>query len=474
MKYSRSRYTLWAARGSRNGLLLNTLSGAVDLASPELVRLVSRQAELEFDPSDESHQMLLDRGYYVESLRVEKAVARRLTTRAKAEAAAGDPPKFMFLPTLNCNLACPYCWQVIEQGGRRRQSQLMKDEAVQAAFDYLQADLGRRRRSPKGAIVSLFGGEPLIDAPAHHRLVRLIGDRCMQLGMHLHFATNGKDLAAFSGEIADYRPSIQVTADGLEFIDGRPCLLRAGQRLENLYGRVADLAAAGTAQFVLRFLVAEHTTGVLRRLADAVARDSRLASHFTLMVAPIQDRSSGAGPGASPKSRLLAAVVDQLDGHPYAPQILAADWRSLALLNGVRRADRTPPFPGFYHCEANVDLTCFDSDGYLYACYEAAGDRDLAFGTYWPRVRIDPKRLDRFRRHSAWAVHGCAKCALGPICGGGCRVYRLKKTRHDMKSYCEDLRLEVAEVLRNWRQVVRTFAPASAEAEAPSALLRQA
>jgi uncharacterized protein len=449
--YRKSRYTLAEPWPDGRGILVNAFSGAVDIVPGELVEFVRAMPDTELDLADPRHQTLIDRGYYVESAEVEDAVARIVGRRAKEQALKSSEVKYMFALTLKCNLSCSYCWQVIEHGNKRQRTPLMTEDMVEAAFRFIDHDMKERNKS--AAFISLFGGEPLIDRPEFHQLVKSIGDRTKARGLHLHFTTNGRQLRAFEAEVRRYAPSMQVTVDGVEFTDGRPVLTRAGQKLHGLYESILDFADRLHARIFLRFLLNESTVQSFVGLADVILARTDLKDALTLAVAPLQNKSSEIDSAIPPKFRVLSGLFDALKDRDYAHRISYVDWRSLNLFSGFRLGEDVLPSAGFYHCEANLDLTCFDQNGALYACYEGIGDPQFAVGSYWPKIQLDQDHLDQYRKRSAFSMPECTSCAMSPICGGGCEVRGYKKNGTYMHPYCDDLHAEASMVLRDWPRV---------------------
>jgi uncharacterized protein len=447
----RSRYTLGEPWADGRGILLNGFSGAVDIVPREAIDFVAEHREAELDPNDPLHATLLERGYYVHSREVEDAYARHVARRAKARARASGQPKYMFGLTLKCNLACHYCWQVVEHGSRRQRTPLMSEAMVDAAFELIDRDLERRRR--QDAFVSLFGGEPLIDHHDFRNLVNAVGQRTAERGKHLHFTTNGRDLAAYRDEIHRFGPSIQVTVDGAEVSPAQVVLTRAGQRLDGVFETLAEIMAEGRAATFLRFLASPATVPQFVALADRIFATPCFDDGFTLAVAPIQNKAERVDPAIPPKFRVLELLMEALRDRSYSSRIAFVDWRSLRLFDHLRAGEEALPSPSFFHCEANLELMCFGHDGRLYACYEAIGDPALSVGRYWPEVEIDEAHLAQYRDRSAFAMPECSECALSPICGGGCEVRGIKHNGTYMRPYCDALHAEARLVLRNWQEV---------------------
>lgn len=489
MAFHRSRYTLAEICDDGRGILINTLSGAVDYVSTEVVDFVKAATTTELERASPLHATLIERGYYVDSREVEDLVARSVANSAKKRARESADLKYMFFLTLRCNLSCSYCWQVIEHGGERQKTTLMSDEMVDAAFNYIDREMEAQNK--KSAWISLFGGEPLMDLPDNRRLVHSIGDRTKQRGLHLHFTTNGKQLHAYQSEIRKYKPSIQVTIDGVSFGQSVE-LYRAGQRLTGLFDILAQLATEGNTDLYLRFLVSKDSVREFSDLADVLFEDPRFAERFTLSVAPIQNKSIIEDPSISPKFEILFSLMNALKGKKYTHRIAYTDWRSLNLFSSLRAGREFLPPPLFFHCEANINLTCFDQNGKLSACYEGAGNSDFTFGTYYTEpsqpkqnndliqlpivhantgsaespgrscsstsecaenVRIDQEHLSQFRDRSAFAMPQCSECAMSPICGGGCQVRGYKKNGAYMFPYCDALHAETQQTMRHWHEL---------------------
>lgn len=451
--FARSRYTLAEPLGGGDGILVNAFSGAVDIVPAALADRIAGARQLVLDEECDDDRALIERGYFVESRECEDAAARLVARRAKQAALADKQIKYMFSLTLRCNLACNYCWQVIEHRKTRQKTALMSEEVVDAAFRFIDQDMAVRGKTQ--AFMSLFGGEPLIDRPQFHALVRLIGERVLDRGHHLHFTTNGRHLGAYRSEIDRYHPSIQITVDGICRIPGEGLTLtRAGQPLRNLLPLLRELVATrASGGIFLRFLVNTDTVADFVTLADEMFADPDVADGIQLACAPLQNKAARTDPAIPEKYRILDMLANALAGRAYAKRISYVDWRSLNLFAGLRGGDDVLPAAMFFHCEANVDLTCFDQDGRLYACYEAIGDQEMSIGRFWPEVDIDAGRLSSYRDRSAFTMAQCTDCAVSPICGGGCEVRGYKRSGDYALPYCDDLHAETALVMRNWRRM---------------------
>lgn len=90
-------------------LIMNTLTGAVDLVEPKVARvLFNRSSDTsalnDLDP--ETRTLLKSRGYLTD-MNEEQYVRESLETYYRSHPAL----QFTICPTYKCNLACPYCFQ---------------------------------------------------------------------------------------------------------------------------------------------------------------------------------------------------------------------------------------------------------------------------------------------------------------------------------------------------------------------------
>lgn len=494
------------------GLIINMLTGAVDIVPAKVVDYVKSTIHEYTDETTPPFSFLHERGYYVESAEVEDIFARALAKHRLLQAQRTAEPKYMFFSTLRCNLTCSYCWQVLEHGADRQRTAIMTDKMIEAAFRYIDIDLKRRRMLT--GTVSLFGGEPLIDRADSRAALRSICEQARQRHLHLHFTTNGKNLARYRNEVETFRPSIQVTVDGFHLDGNAPTLSRAQQRLPGLHEELRYLASRGLFQLYVRFLVSCDTIDQFVSYADEVHSDEAFSSSFVLGVAPIQNKSSTISMDVSPKFEILTTLLNALHGRTYTSRLAFTDWRSLYLFNYMRMGENLLPPANFYHCEAQTHLLCFGSDGLLYTCYEACGDTQFAVGQYFSEadpnvpptdsnpelsyrgpcsyfhvdpqqpqavpdiargsasidsdlssVKFDDEHLNQFRARTAFSIPQCSQCAMSPICGGGCQVKAMKKYGSNTLPYCDHLHEEVRQTMRNWEEISRMLLPIQSVAE---------
>ena len=129
-------------------------------------------------------------GFAVESEDDERAMLAEAYANYLAEMER-TPTQLIVVPTFGCNLSCTYCYQEPFVGGA---SGLIAPETIAALFAYIDRFHGQDQPRP---YLTLFGGEPLMDSPAHHDRVGRLMAGADERGMGVAVVTNGYDVEAF-------------------------------------------------------------------------------------------------------------------------------------------------------------------------------------------------------------------------------------------------------------------------------------
>jgi len=141
-------------------------------------------------PASLPEAALREAGFVVDGEAEDNALLERALAEWRSEV-AHTPTQLIVVPSFGCNLACTYCYQELfdpSAGG------LIRPEIIDAFFVYVDR---HHLPAPVKPYITLFGGEPLRDTPAHlDRIGRLLeGARARKLQVAV--VTNGHDLAAF-------------------------------------------------------------------------------------------------------------------------------------------------------------------------------------------------------------------------------------------------------------------------------------
>jgi uncharacterized protein len=228
--------------------LVHGYSGAVDHVSPAVVRYLLDRADPEQtwhvkdqeaaaasldgrdlpEPAAETVEMLRSRGYLTEmSSAEEREYVGRLSGFLHRKNLEGSAPAFMFVPSYECNLRCPYCYEAetrVQLSKLKVLRNTLTPEMVDAAYRSMDVIAGARfpgrENPPRKTTITLYGGEPL--ALENLPVVEYICEKGAERGYTFSAITNAVDLHHFLHLLGPGKIEfLQITLDGPKAIHDR-------------------------------------------------------------------------------------------------------------------------------------------------------------------------------------------------------------------------------------------------------------
>lgn len=402
-----TRYKVVHRLDERSSVLVNTLSGAVDVIENRYLPLLENPRELIDHP--DIHNALSDRGYIFPSRAAEEAALKQLSTDY-----GGDtrPTAFVICPTYACNLRCAYCF---EGSLTTKETRVLSRNEVDLIFSAI------RRLATENSSIVLFGGEPFL--PKNKAVVDYIVASAVKSGFPIGAVTNGVHLTDFLDLLGAHRANIgelQVTVDGPAAVHDLRRPRAGGQGTFADIVKGIDRALALNLHIRMRVNVDRQNIGHLVELADFVAlKGWHKSADFVALLAPIEDHTGCEPEYRLPEDKLATAWLKLKERHPQLDIFQSRLFRNLehiiATLGGAQCA------PRFQYCESN-HLGCytFGTDGKIYPCAEAIGDQRTTVGSYYPKFALDEKQLNIWDGRSIFTLEKCRDCAVATFCGGGC------------------------------------------------------
>jgi uncharacterized protein len=381
-------------------------------------------------------QRLLGRGYLAElSKTQERDSLLRIVGAIHEQELAHHRTVFIVVPTYQCNLRCPYCFQSHKMhAGLGEFSSIMSiDQAndVFATIDrFLQPGSFARALGvtqpdevtadqKHGVEITLFGGEPLLEVS--RPVVKHIVEESARRGFSVGAITNAVELDAYADLLGPGLIStLQVTIDGgPETHDRR----RIGPNYSRTFDQITnnvDLALSRGVRVGIRINVDQANT----EAADALhpyfrSRGWTENSNFFARAAIVHDAwEFGSGRGVVSGSQLVqitTQATDQTNNCIESYEDAARDALHHCL------SGKHYPFHRASFCGAERGMMIFDPLGDVYACWEEIGHREERIGTY----RADGLHL---LQHAAskWlarfpgSIEECSACPYALIHTSGC------------------------------------------------------
>lgn len=309
--------------------------------------------------------------------------------------------------TLECNLACPYCFEDPFRGRFRMSAE---------TADLLVERVRERMAAGQDIMIDFYGGEALMALPLLTDIAERVSKAARGLGVKFGFTiiTNGTLLSR--ERIAPLLPlgleSIRVTVDGPPDVHDRQRPFVSGRGS-------FDAIMAGLAELrgVIRLdLVGNYTPENYRRFPELL--DHLLTDGFTpFMIGlvaffAVMPKADGSVPGDFANACACSDEPWQIEAGLYLRgEILGRGFNTPRL----RMAGCMVEF---------ADDLVVGYDGGYYKCPAFMGDESLRAGSLAEGIG------DYRESHNLdlWKTDECLDCAYLPLCFGGCRFFRKLKT----------------------------------------------
>ena len=308
---------------------------------------------------------------------------------------------------LDCNLACPYCYE-----GYYRGAKYLSPSVARKIIDHIVDEQIGRGRDVK---IGFYGGEPLLSIPMIREIARPVQDAARERGVAFSFALTTNATLLTRAVVEELRPlgltEAIVTLDGTREIHDRQRPFVSGKgSFDLIVANVKAVCDLITIQLGGNFSREEYREFPLlldHLLAEGITPDMIGMVQF----APVTPKS-GKTVGSEPHGGCVSG------SEPWV--IEAAPFlREETLKRGF-----TTYQPTMAACiiEFENDLVV-NYDGTLFKCPAFIGWPELSIGTF------DGGIADYSVSHNldVWKNDECLDCPYLPICFGGCRLLTLLK-----------------------------------------------
>jgi uncharacterized protein len=389
-------------RDSEQWFVVNLLSGEADL-------LDAAEAEALRNADVAGHPEFLQKGYVVEP---EEEQARFRQAYADfVDARATDEVQLFYVPGYACNFSCTYCYQ------DRYDNPPLADAAavLEAFFRYVDTSFPGRRK-----YVTVFGGEPLLQAPASRDAMERLVAGTRERGLDLAVVTNGYHLAEYVPLLRQAKVrEVQVTLDGVQAIHDQRRYLSGGQGTFAKVVAGIDACLAADLPVNLRVVLDRENLGALPALASfAAERGWTTHPRFKTQLG----RNYELHHCQSERQRVYSRLELYQDLYALVrehPQVLQFHRPAYSVARFLADEGQLPE-PLFDSCPGCKTEWAFDYTGRIYPCTATVGKAGEEVGTFYPEVALQAERVERWQDRDVLAIDKCKGCAVQLACGGGC------------------------------------------------------
>jgi len=332
-------------------------------------------------------------------------------------------------PTLDCNFACPYCYEDKRPGK-------MSEEVAERLVEYVEKMLPGR----SSLRVMWYGGEPLmckdIVESLTERFVKVASD--CGATFRASMTTNGYLLTPNVVERLCRFPvwdKIQITLDGTAALHDRKRPLKSGREtFRTVYGNLVE--AAKRLPVTLRMNVDNLNWGGCNDLLDQLATDiepDRLAVYFS----PIHPYGEGCRDIAD------SSEVSLVDNRAFSEieKYLVSRAKELGFNVPSPLSDKT-----CQTCQAvSTHSIVVQPDGNLQRCWTEVGEASKSIGSIADEISLNSDNSLRWLTYDPTTLDPCQSCEVLPQCFGGCPQRHLDD--RPMEMVCSSIKFQLRSAL---------------------------
>lgn len=337
-------------------------------------------------------------------------------------------------PTLQCNFACPYCYE-------ERQAGLMNEEIRTAIIKRVESEAKKKNNIS----ITWYGGEPLLAKDIISEMAKQMIDitKKYDVKYYSNIVTNGY---LVDDNILGILKKSMVTGAQIT-LDGPPEIHNSRRKLHS---------GVGTFEKIISGIKLLEKNGINVHIRVNVDRTNVNALEELLKIL-VQNglQKCGISLGhVKDYTKVCSGVAHNcLNNQEYAEETLK---HQKILLKYGFKADDYPFYPGVkanYCCSDTLNSYVVGPNGDLYKCWNDVGNSERAVGNIKEPIKKYNKMYLDYLLWSPFDHKECIDCNLLPLCMGGCVynglqmgkpecekwVYNLKdilKVRYDI--YCQE------------------------------------
>lgn len=308
--------------------------------------------------------------------------------------------------TLNCNFACPYCYESPQPG-------FLTEEVEKGIID-LVTETAKRR---KGVSITWYGGEPLLDKNIifglSEKLIKICEENQAEYGAFI--VTNGY---LIDDETIKKFKEAKITGAQVT-IDGPPKIHNARRKLkgsdEETFGKILENVIKlkeNNINVTIRVNIDKTNVEYIEELLDILQENN------------LQDLSISLGHVTAYTEACSSVSESCLDTEEYAKNDVK--YQQILYDRGFD-VEGYPYYPGIkanYCCADSSNAFVLDPEGYMYKCWNDVGNKKRAVGDI-KKIKEAPeeKMVMNNINYMFWSpfeFKKCIECNLLPICMGGC------------------------------------------------------
>lgn len=400
LHYTPSRFNFAYSRNPNENVIYNTFSKALVVLDDEEYRQYSTGAF----SNHSTEQQLIDNGVLVDSHFDETGFLKYFHYKKKFD---NDILYLTIAPTLDCNFACPYCYET-------RRSGKMSLEVQNALINYIQTTISQGVRVLD---ISWYGGEPLMCVDIVESLARRIQsittkENCL---LRMHMVTNGYLLTPLIIDRLDKTgiTKLQITLDGLDERHNIRRPLRNGKGTFNEIMQNLSMFADSPIEVCVRMNVDNNNCKDFQPLKEKIAELNN--PNIKVYASPVED--------------LNKDIANDISDFMTTEEFEAFTLKTCD--DGVLSVDDFSVMDDRYcFCTAETE-NCYviDDLGDCYKCWDEVGRSEYRCFNLLDPGCMNYSMVARYLTSDPFSDQNCNNCVFLPLCFGGCKFQKTKQNK---------------------------------------------
>lgn len=330
-------------------------------------------------------------------------------------------------PTMNCNMACPYCYE-------KKYNKSMNNVIKKSLVEFIRKTVDSN--NIKNLSITWYGGEPLLEKQTIKELSNDFIKLCSENNIN-YFAgiiTNGSLLDYETAKMLKEECNVkfaQITIDGLKETNNKRRILKNGKDSFSIITNNI-VKAQEFLSISIRINIDKTNISEANDLIDYFINDMKYGKNVNYYFAPITKQTDACQVNTSEcytmnefaniNSNLIKKMYDK--NANMSKKISYSTGRVLS-------------------CQAlGINHYVIDSEGYLYKCWDEIGNKAKNVGDIFNGPILNKRALSWL---SLDLPDECKKCNLLPLCQGSCPYQRIENNN---KVICHYRALSIKEKLK--------------------------
>lgn len=349
-----------------------------------------------------------------------------------------DEVQIFFVTNYSCNFNCSYCYQA----GYEEHPQKLSKEVIDAFFQHVNTRFAGRRK-----YITLFGGEPFLNAPSHKELIRYTIQQAKEFNIEIAAVTNAYHLVDYIEILKEGRiREIQVTLDGIGDVHNKRRPLKGG-------GSTFERIVEGVDQLLANHIPVNMRMVVDRENIENLSALAQFAIDKGWTASPLFKTQLGRNYELHECQANQNRLYSRLDLYKDLYRLLKEfphiqEFHKPAFsISKFLFENGEMPEPLFDACTGTKTEWAFDFTGNIYACTATVGKDGESLGTFYPESKLYTEAIEEWEDRDILSIPKCRDCKLALICGGGCasmaKNYNGELNSHDCRPVTELLELGI-------------------------------